>query len=370
MTRAGRFVMTAAALALLAAPAAAFEWPWGRGTAQPTPEPRPIVTEVLAERQQLGRSVPGVIVAQNQVTLAFQTLGRLISRDVELGDVVTKGQSLARLNPDDLTGNVRAAEAGLAAAQVQLATAQSTAERTRELARRQVAPTAQLEQAEQALAAAQAAAERAESELVRARDAESFAEITAPFDGVVSAVYENAGAVVAAGAPVIQLSAREGREAVIDLPESSVANLPPDVIYTVWEETAPERATSARVERIDPMADTATRMRRVHLSLENGGLFRLGALIRARLDVAGSGNMLSVPEVALFDHDGAPHVWLVRRADPNGSSGTVHRTPVTTGISLDNRILIGSGLSPSAEVVVRGVHSLTEGQQVGQRIEP
>ena len=75
-----------------------------------------------------------------------------------------------------LQGDVRAARAAVEAAQVELLTAQATAERTRALARRNVASTAQLEQAERALTTTQAALQQAQSELIRARDAEGAAE--------------------------------------------------------------------------------------------------------------------------------------------------------------------------------------------------
>ena len=51
----------------------------------------------------------------------------------------------------------------------------------------------------------------------------------APFDGVVSAVFETQGAVVNAGKPILRLSAEDEREAVIDLPEPALAGLPPTI---------------------------------------------------------------------------------------------------------------------------------------------
>ena len=363
-------MLLAAALAAAGGgPAAgAWRWPWQAEAGPGDTGPRPVVSEILAETEPAPRSVPGVIGAEKQVTLAFQTLGRLISRDVDVGDRVAQGDSLARQDPDDLAGNIHAAEAGLEAAQVQLATAESTAARTRELARRKVASQARLEAAEQALAAAQAAADQAQSELIRARDAAGFAEILAPFSGIVSAVYENPGAVVAAGAPVLQLSAGDRREALIDLPESAVETLPADARFLIWQEGAPERRSEAVVDRIDPMADRATRTRRLHLSLEQGDDFRLGALIRAE-PLAGPDHSLNLPAVAIVMREDRPHVWVVDRAE-GAEQGTVRLVPIETGAEIDGRVTVAAGLSPSDEVVIRGAGSLTEGQAVGRRVAP
>ncbi|WP_299843741.1 efflux RND transporter periplasmic adaptor subunit [uncultured Paracoccus sp.] len=357
-----------AALCLsLAGPGHAFELPWQR-TEEPAVEgpPRPVVSVIVSDSDIKARSVPGVVTARNQVTLAFQTLGRLVLRNVELGDDVKAGDVLAELDPDDLADNVSAAGAAAEAAEVQLSTAQATAERTRALAARNVASTAQLEQAEQALAAAEAAVEQTRSELIRARDAEGFAQMTAPFDGVISDVFANPGAVLNAGEPVVQLSAEDSREAVIDLPEAALSELDDSAVFTVWQDNDPATETRATVDRIEPLADSATRTRRVHLSLDSGHHLRLGSLIRARL--AGETDIaMTLSEKAVFDHEGKPHVWRVTR---DGDSATVALTPVVTGAALQGEVFINEGLDQGDEVVVRGVHSLSEGQQVGRRIAP
>ncbi|HRO15890.1 MAG TPA: efflux RND transporter periplasmic adaptor subunit, partial [Paracoccus sp. (in: a-proteobacteria)] len=188
---------------------------------------------------------------------------------------------LARLDPEDLSGNVRAAEAAAAAADVQLRTALSTAERTRSLAGRNVTSTAQLEQAERALAAAAAAAAQAQSQLVRARDALDSAEMKAPFAGIVSAVQATVGTVAAAGQPVLTLSAETGREANIDLTQTQLKGIVPGTAFLVRRDIVGAAPIAGRVSRIDPEADPRTRTRRVHVTLEDGAGFRLGSLIRA-----------------------------------------------------------------------------------------
>ena len=45
-------------------------------------------------------------------------------------------------------------------------------------------------------------------------------------------------------------------------------------------------------------------------------------------------------------------------------------TPVTLGATEGGRTEVTGGLTPGAEVVVRGVHSLTQGQAVGPRVAP
>lgn len=358
-----------ALLVLLAvAPAAhAFDWPWAQEKSAPPPgPPHPIVSEVVADTDAYARSVPGVIAARTEVALGFQTLGRMVLRPVDIGDVVAAGDVLAELNPDDLQADVRAAEAAAQATRVQLETARSTADRTRRLSIRNVASTAQLEAAEQGLASAQAAADQAASQLVRAQDAAGFARMTAPFDGIVSQVFKNPGAVVSAGEPVLRLSGNDEREAVIDLPEAALASVPAGAGFIVFSDAGATDGVPATVRQIDPLADAATRTRRVHLKLSRPDAFRLGALIRAR-PAQGEKPALTLPVEALRHDPDGTQVWVVTR---QGDAATVNLRRVETGVQIGARIAIMSGLVPGDEVVIRGIHSLEPGQPVGRKVAP
>ncbi|MBU3028644.1 efflux RND transporter periplasmic adaptor subunit [Paracoccus marinaquae] len=357
------------ALAAFPAPVTAQDLPRWLGLsseAADLPAPRPVVTEILEDRGQAARWVPGVVASKTQVSMAFQTLGRMVTRQVELGDRVRKGDVLAELATEDLVANTRAARAALDAAEVQLSTAHGTLERTRALVGRSVASDAQMEQAQRAATAAEAAVAQARSQLARAEDAEGFARMTAPFDGVISAIYEAPGAVVGAGAPILQLSAEDWREAVIDVPETTLAGLPPDAAFTVWQRNAPDEEVPAVLNRIDPLADVATRTRRLYLTLPPEAQFRLGALVRARLGTVGA-PALSVAAEACFTRDGGVWVWRVRR---QGEAAHVEAVAVKTGPDFLGRVLVLEGLEAGDEIVIRGVNSLQDGQAVGRRVDP
>lgn len=363
-----RPVLLLAMALLAAAPAGAFTLPFGPARADAPAPPRPVVTEIVAdgERGPIGRSIPGAITARTEVQMAFQTLGRMIERPVDIGDRVKEGDVLARLDPEDLAGATRAAQAALAAAEVNLTTAGNTAARARALSDRDVASTAQLEQADQALSAARSAVEQARARLESARNAEGFAEMTAPISGVVSAVRAAPGAVVAAGDPVLTLSSEDALEARIDLTEAELAGLAPGAEFLIWRDHDSANGIRGRVSRISPVADAATRTRRVHIDLPPGTGFRLGSLIRAGRVISREAR-LTVPAAALSDGPDGPSVWAVVR---EGEAASVLRQPIVTGARLGDRIEVMDGLAPGAEIVIRGVNSLTEGQPVGRRVRP
>ncbi|WP_240558635.1 efflux RND transporter periplasmic adaptor subunit [Paracoccus contaminans] len=324
------------------------------------------MTEFVTDTAQQERTIPGVIVAATEVQMAFQTLGRMIERPVDVGDRVRQGDLLARLDPEDLASTTRAAKAAVAAAEVNLETARNTAERARALARRNVASTAQLETAEQALTAAQSTVAQARAQLESARDAQSFAVMTAPIAGVISAVKAAPGAVVAAGDPIMTLSSEDRIEARIDLIEAQLRGVKPGTRFLVWRDSEGERPVAGTVTRIDPVADPQTRTRRVFITLPDDTDLRLGSLVRARAEGSGA-TRLTVPAGALVVTPAGSAVWQVTR---QGEAASVALRPVQPGETAGGRTQILDGLKAGDEVVTRGVHSLSEGQAVGRRVDP
>ena len=57
---------------------------------------RPVVSEIVEDRGHDARWIPGVVGSRTQVTMAFQTLGRMMSRPVDLGDRVERGDVRSR----------------------------------------------------------------------------------------------------------------------------------------------------------------------------------------------------------------------------------------------------------------------------------
>src|SRR5215813_7489801 len=90
------------------------------------PEVRPVRTVTVVKRES-GETVAftGRIEAENETRLAFRIGGRLVERAANVGDRLEPDQVVARLDPQDQLNSLRAAQAGVAAAQAQFAEAQS-----------------------------------------------------------------------------------------------------------------------------------------------------------------------------------------------------------------------------------------------------
>ncbi|EJL57860.1 membrane-fusion protein, partial [Rhizobium sp. CF122] len=118
--------------------------------------PRPVKVVMAAAEQHKIASSPGVVRARIETDLAFRTLGRMVSRKVDVGDLVHKGDVLAEIDPLTLQLAVKSAEADLRSAQAQLENAATTETRKRRLAQSNAASIADHDLAEQQLKSANA----------------------------------------------------------------------------------------------------------------------------------------------------------------------------------------------------------------------
>lgn len=350
-----RLALLLAALALPSLALAPFAAPAETAT------PHPVVSEIVTGEAQRLRAFPGVIAAEVETTLGFQTSGRIETRPANLGDAVAAGAVLATLDQITLAQDVATAEAALRAARASADFATQSLARVAELNRRGVAPLASLEAATAKSSAAVAAVHAAEADLARARDAEAFGTLTAPAPGVVTSVLAEPGTTVTPGTPVLKLATEAGREAVIDVPEEVLDLLPPEARFRIEPRGLHGVPVSGRLRLIEPVADASTRARRLRIALGPAGAdLRLGTLVSAQLDLPET-VLLTLPIAAILTEGTTPQVWRI------GAGRRAEAVTVQLGARIGDRVVIQTGLAEGDEVLVRGIHSVTAGETLGPR---
>jgi RND family efflux transporter MFP subunit len=343
---------------LLACPAFAEEAP-----TSDYKQPRPVFSELLSSRVSTQITLVGVVVARTETDLGFPLNGTIAERPVDLGDLVKKGDALAQLDTDDLDADVRAAEAGVTVAEAQLRSAQDAASRAQSLSQRGTDSVTKLEDALRLLASAKARFEQAMATLERAEDMRSLSTLRAPNDGIITAVYAQTSSVLNTGQPIVRLAEMEGREITIDVTEQDLLELKIGTVFNAELAADTNVTAQASLSRIDQVASSSTRTRRVYLTLIDAPTgFRLGALVRVTPD-ANETFGLSLNRDAILDLDGAPSVWVVDR-----KTNVAHLTSVKLGEAFGRRVQILDGLDAGDEVITKGINSLEDGQVVGPRV--
>jgi membrane fusion protein, multidrug efflux system len=321
------------------------------------PPVRPVLSTIVKHEASRTLGFAGTVQPRYSTKLGFRVLGRIISRAVNVGDIVKNGTHIASLDPVALTLAVRLAESDLASAKAQLSNAEAIEARQQILSQQQTASQAIFESALQARQSASASVTRAEAGLTKAKEQLGYAELVADGDGVVTSVDAEVGQVVAEGQTVVEVARSDIREAVIDVPESvPVAVGSP---FDVSLQIDPDARTTGTVREIAPQADAATRTRRVKITLTDAPeSFRLGTTIDATLTTAAEPG-LELPRSALLEKDGTTSVWVV---DP--AREKVSLRAVTLAASQPDSVRVATGIAAGDRVVTAGVHSLTPDQSV------
>jgi RND family efflux transporter MFP subunit len=328
--------------------------------APPAPLVRPVQT-VVVHYGSSGEpvSLSGQIQAQNQANLAFRIGGRLIERRVSIGDTVTPGEIVARIESQDPENSLRSAQADLAAGQATLVQARNNEARYRALVASGVVSRAQYDDAQQQLAAAQSRVTAAEAAVRTARDNVGYTELRSNVAGVVTAKGAEPGEVVQAGQMVVQVAQKGGKDAVFNVPASLMRESPKNPTVAIALADDSTITTTGHVREVSPQADPATGTYLVKVGLDNPpDTMRLGATVVGSVTLSPE-PLVSVPGTALIEVEGRPAVWIV---DP--ATHTVVARAVTVLRYDAAAAVIGSGLRNGDRVVTAGTHALRPGQQV------
>jgi multidrug efflux system membrane fusion protein len=345
---------------LLVAAAAAALAACGQPPAQ-APAPRAVIAQVVGAKAVEGANVySGEVRARYENDLAFRVGGKVVSRHVEVGAQVARGQVLARLDPQDAQLGVEAARSQVAAAAADHDLAAAELERYQDLYSRKFVSRAVLDARETTFNTSKARLEQAKAQVAAARNQSAYTALVAEADGVITAVSLEPGQVVAAGQTVMRFARPEEKEVAINVPETRFAELrdATDIRISVW--AAPGELYRGRIREIAPTADPATRTFAVKITvLEANGAVRLGMTANVALGDGAGVQAITLPLTALAELDGKPAVWVF---DPHSSK--VNLRPVVVGAYREDGVVVRDGLRPGEIVVTVGVHKLLPDETV------
>jgi len=323
-------------------------------------EPAPLksVSTAPVQSRDLNRRLrfSGVLRATDRATLAFTMTGRIQQRNVAIGDCVSKGQQLAELDSSGFANSVATAHSRLDVLITQRAQKQRELERVRRLVNLKAATAEELEKLVMDADALGAAIEGAQT---RAREAErqlTETRLRAPFDGVVTAVFKQAGEFAPGGQAVLAISGQDKMELEIEVPESVVTALNSGDHATIELPLAGRRRVAGFVKSVGRSAPGPGRLFPIIIQLDGTGLIP-GQTAVLLLDLA-SPEQLTVPVNAVFNPGGSsPLVFRIRE-------GQARKIPVRVGRLTGEHVSVWGDLVAGDRVVIGGFFGLIDGEKV------
>jgi len=350
-----------------------------------TPVPVRVATVALADIADTFEA-GGVVQARTTATLMARIPAPVREVRVAPGDRVRAGQVLIVLDGNDLAAHARSARAGAQAAdqgataaaseqqaaEAALALARATHARISGLHAKRSATAQELDNATGALRAAEAQAEGAAA---RARAAvsgvqsaraaseaagttESFALITAPFDGIVTEKMVEPGNMAAPGTPLMRIEDTRGFRLDVRVDESRIGHVSPGAVVPVSLDSGTGGDTTTvdgTVAEIGRAVDADARAFLVKIALPATAGLRSGTFGRARFS-ARSRRALAVPTTALVHRGQVTSVFVVEDGIARVRLVNVRGTEVLAGLSDGEVVIVGAppALSDGRRVIAGG----------------
>ena len=317
-------------------------------------------------------TVVGNLIGEASVDVGPRAGGRIESVFVKLGDRVSKGQPVAKMDDRDLREQVAQAEANLEvnkATAIQrendLQVAKANLDRLEATYNLGIASKQNLEDAQSrhSSALAQVTVIKAQAAQTQSRIDELkhnllLTTIVSPVDGFVGRRNLDPGAFAGTNTVIVSVVDIGTVRLVANLVEKDFRRVRPGIEAMVEVDAFPGEQFAGQVSRVAPIFDPATRTAAMEIEVPNPG-FRLkpGMFARIRLLAERRTNVLAVPRSAVLDVEGRRGVFLIEEQ-------IAHFAPIQTGLSDEAHVEVLSGLAEGQHVVTVGALALREGDRV------
>lgn len=302
------------------------------------------VKPVADQPRPLAEEIVGTVRSRTRATLEAKVAGRIAELPVVLGQSLRAGDLVARLD-------MREIEAKLDQARAVLEQARRDRERFVALLQQQAVTRAEFDGVEARFRVAEAAVAEAETML-------GYAEVRAPFDGVVTRKLADVGDLASPGRPLVELEDPKSLRLEADVPEALLGDVQMGAKLPVRVSALGAELVGV-VAEIAPAADPNSRTFHVKLDLPDAPGLKPGLFGRVAVPV-GQSHAPRVPASALVQRGQMEMVFVV-------ADGRAQMRLVKSGKRFGEEVELASGVRPGESVVVEGAAALVDGQRLEVR---
>lgn len=326
---------------------------------QPVGEVTAKVETVQERSLPIYATFPGSIASADEVQVASRLTGYVRRLYVHEGQQVKKGQLLLSVDPTDVKGGIEQARAAVAKAEAAMADAKANYQRYQALYEQHAVPEQQFQQIEMAYKVAQGNYAAARSALKTARSQLNYADVRAPFAGLVVRKFIDAGQLATPGQPLLTLqgSGHLQVQVQVDTRAFDRLRLGQGVAVTFDGADFKPHTVQGTVERLVDAADPMTHTHTVKIGLAQTSGAASGDYARVQISL-GEQQGIVVPPAAVHRRAGIDGVFVV------DADGLAQFRMVRIGESADGGVVALSGLVPGDRVIVKARGELDNGVKV------
>lgn len=321
------------------------------------------------------RTYVGNITAAKEVKVIPLASERILKYPWENGDYIEKGQVIAEIRNEVNRKGLDAVNAQLRSIEAQLKAAEREKKRVESMYESNVVSRQSLDQATDAVTTLTASKMQLLASQEQTKLGLDYARVIAPIDGVISQKSSEVGDIASSAMPLCVLLDMKTLKVTLNVTEEDMPYLKLGQEVRLRFDAYPGEVTVAKITRIMPYVNTSSRTNTVEAEFPNvkneqTGQYRFkpGMYSKADLSLDSTNNAIVVPPRALIL---APELLeqqasgqKLRRAFVVNADNTVSARTVEAGERQGDTIEILSGLQVGDKLVIRGHHSLIDGDRV------
>jgi RND family efflux transporter MFP subunit len=307
--------------------------------------------------------LPGEIQPYYKAAIYSRVNGYLKSWNKDIGAQVKAGEVLASIEAPDLDQQLAQARATLASAKANYDIATITANRNDGLAKKQVVSQEIADQTAADATAKKAVMDANEANVRQLEAMQSFKQIVAPFDGVVTARNTDIGALINAGSTagqeLFEVSDLHRVRIYVQVPQAFTADLRPGLKATFEMPQYPGRKFDATLVTTSNAMKVTSRSMLVELQADNSdGKHLGGAYCRVNFQIPGDQNIVRIPATALMPVNRGVQVAVL------GDGNKVVLKSVQLGRDFGDTVEVTAGLDPQDRLIDSPPETLQSGDVV------
>ncbi|MDJ0903049.1 MAG: efflux RND transporter periplasmic adaptor subunit [Xenococcus sp. MO_188.B8] len=342
-----------------------------------------------------------------ETLLRSQVEGKLLELTVEVGDRVSKGQVIGRLDSSLLTAavnretaelasleselasariRVKNAELALEEALLRLAQAKSDAQRYSELAEKGLISSQEAESfqttaevaektvlvaqesiniAKQAVTASIGQVESQKEAIAEAAQRQAYSQLVAPATGIVTTKINEPGNLIREGEEIIEIGDFSQVKVVVPLSELDLGQISLGKSASLTFDAFGERIFTGEISRIAPAANSSTRQIPIEITVSNSENQIKGGLLTRVTLAANDATKVIIPESAVVEDN---YIFVLTQEDLAAKQGVVSKRKIVISDRLEGKVAITTGLKPQEKFVLRTGQPLTDGETVSLSI--
>lgn len=313
-----------------------------------------------------GINASGQVEAIQSANISTRVMGYITNVYVKIGDHVKQGQLLFTVNSNDILAKRAQTDAGIAQADAALTNAKKDFERFSTLYKQQSATAKELDNASLQYYAARANANAARQMRNEVNAQFSYANVTAPFSGLVTQKMQDAGSMATPGMPVVTIEQSGNLQVSASVSESQIAKIKQGDKATLNIKSV-NKIIAGKITQISQSSQSSGGQYIIKISIPDSEKKQVyaGMYVNVNIpvkelvqNVSANENNILVPAESIINKDQLTGLYTI------GNNNTALLRWVRLGKSFGNNVEVLSGLAKNETFIVHADGRLYDGAPV------